>query len=93
MATPFTTDDLYLHRKVMSIHGVEGHGRVIGHTDRFRAAVVMAPVGNIETQLVLYPGETHVFLGKGAPSCRLDAADRIIAWLEHFTGETQAAST
>jgi dipeptidyl aminopeptidase/acylaminoacyl peptidase len=129
-----------------------------GHTDVFRAAVVMAPVGNIEThygtsdggfyadpfyvnskprfdrrvarelsplqyieqsttptlflqgkddercpkcqseelfvslyragdtpaELVLYPGETHSFLGTGRPSCRQDASERILAWLEHF---------
>jgi len=130
----------------------------IGHTDRFKAAVVMAPVGNIEThygtsdggyyadpyyiatkprfdreaarrlsplqyveqattptlfmqgkddercpkcqseelfvslyragetpaQLVLYPGESHGFLGEGAPACRNDAAERILAWIQHY---------
>jgi dipeptidyl aminopeptidase/acylaminoacyl peptidase len=133
----------------------------IGHTERFKAAVVMAPVGNIEThygtsdggyyadpyyiatqpkfdralarelsplqyversttptlfmqgkddercpkcqseelfvsmyragetptELVLYPGETHGFLGEGAPSCRRDAAERIIAWVTHYALE------
>lgn len=128
----------------------------VGHSNRFKAAVVMAPVGNIEThygtsdggyyadpyfmgtaprfdsekarelspmqyiersttptlfmqgkddercpkcqseelfvrmsrasdspaELVLYPGEGHGFLGTGAPSCRVDAAKRIIRWLE-----------
>jgi dipeptidyl aminopeptidase/acylaminoacyl peptidase len=132
-----------------------------GHTDLFRAAVVMAPVGNIEThygtsdggfyadpfyvnskprfdrrvarelsplqyieesttptlflqgkddercpkcqseelfvslyragdtpcELVLYPGETHSFLGTGTPSCRQDACERILDWLEHFVDE------
>jgi len=126
----------------------------IGHTDRFDAAVVMSPVGNIEThygtsdggyyadplylgtaprfnralarklsplqyveqartptlfmqgkddercpkcqseemfvslmragdtptELVLYPGEDHSFLGQGKPSCRADAAGRIVEW-------------
>lgn len=126
----------------------------IGHTDLFKAAVVMAPVGNIEThygtsdggyyadplyigtapqfdreksrelsplqsiekattptiflqgkddercpkcqseelfvslyragdthtELVLYPGEGHLFLGEGKPRCRADAAQRIIDW-------------
>ena len=129
-----------------------------GHTDLFKAAVVMAPVGNIEThygtsdggyyadpfyvasqprfdrekarelsplqyieksgtptlfmqgkddercpkcqseemfvslyragdtpaELVLYPGEHHSFLGSGAPSCRHDAANRIVDWFERF---------
>ena len=131
----------------------------VGHTDVFKAAVVMAPVGNVEThygtsdggyyadpkyvdsaprfdrgraralspmqhieasttpvlflqgkddercpkcqseemfvslmragdtpaELVLYPGEDHHFLGEGAPSCRRDAARRIVAWLERWT--------
>jgi dipeptidyl aminopeptidase/acylaminoacyl peptidase len=130
-----------------------------GHTDLFKAAVVMAPVGNIEThygtsdggyyadpfyvasapnfdrklaralsplqhieksttptlfmqgkedercpkcqseelfvslmragetpaELVLYPGETHSFLGSGSPSCREDAALRIVDWLTRST--------
>jgi dipeptidyl aminopeptidase/acylaminoacyl peptidase len=128
----------------------------VGHTDVFRAAIVMAPVGNIEThygtsdggyyadpmyvsgthsfdrhkarqlsplqsiekaktptlfiqgkddercpkcqseelfvslmragdtptELVLYPGEDHHFLGEGAPSVRQDAAERIVDWVE-----------
>jgi dipeptidyl aminopeptidase/acylaminoacyl peptidase len=135
-----------------------------GHTDVFRAAVVLAPVGNIEThygtsdggfyadpfyvaskprfdrrvarelsplqyieqsttptlfmqgkedercpkcqseelfvslyragdtpaELVLYPGETHGFLGSGTPSCREDAAERILGWIEHHAGATPA---
>ena len=136
-----------------------------GHTDLFRAAVVMAPVGNIEThygtsdggfyadpyylnskprfdrriarelsplqyieqsttptlflqgkddercpkcqseelfvslyragetptELVLYPGEGHSFLGTGRPSCREDASERILEWLERFVGEPRPA--
>jgi dipeptidyl aminopeptidase/acylaminoacyl peptidase len=131
-----------------------------GHTDLFKAAVVMAPVGNIEThygtsdggfyadpfyvhsqprfnrriarelsplqyieqsttptlfmqgkddercpkcqseelfvslyragdtpcELVLYPGETHSFLGTGTPSCRQDASERILGWVQSFVG-------
>jgi dipeptidyl aminopeptidase/acylaminoacyl peptidase len=130
-------------------------GWAIGHSNQFRAAVVMAPVGNIEThygtsdggyyadpyymeseenfdrelakklspmaqverattptlfmqgaddercpkcqseelfvslmragdtpsELVLYPGEDHHFLGEGTPSVREDAARRIIDWI------------
>ncbi|MFL6695029.1 MAG: prolyl oligopeptidase family serine peptidase [Ramlibacter sp.] len=138
----------------------------VGHTDAFKAAVVMAPVGNIEThygtsdggyyadpmyvdsaprfdrhrarelsplqhieasttpvlflqgkddercpkcqseemfvsmmrgsetpaELVLYPGEDHHFLGEGAPSCRRDAARRIVDWVERWTARQGAAS-
>ena len=136
-----------------------------GHSDLFRAAVVMAPVGNIEThygtsdggfyadpfyvnsqprfdrrvarelsplqyieesttptlfmqgkddercpkcqseelfvslyragdtpaELVLYPGETHGFLGTGTPSCRQDANERILEWLQRHAGERAGA--
>jgi dipeptidyl aminopeptidase/acylaminoacyl peptidase len=138
----------------------------VGHTDMFKAAVVMAPVGNIEThygtsdggyyadpmyvdsaprfdrrrarelsplqhieasktpvlflqgkedercpkcqseemfvslmrasetpaELVLYPGEDHHFLGEGAPSCRCDAARRIVEWVERWTSTKGAAT-
>jgi dipeptidyl aminopeptidase/acylaminoacyl peptidase len=43
--------------------------------------------GDTPTQLVLYPGESHEFLGGGSPACRRDAADRIVAWLEHYLAE------
>ena len=138
-----------------------------GHTDLFKAAVVMAPVGNIEThygtsdggyyadpyylnskprfdreraralsplqhieksntptlfmqgkddercpkcqseelfvsllragetpgELVLYPGETHGFLGTGTPSCRRDAAQRIIAWIDRYCSQPRVNGT
>ncbi|RYZ12984.1 MAG: S9 family peptidase [Comamonadaceae bacterium] len=141
-------------------------GWATGHTDLFRAAVVMAPVGNIEThygtsdggyyadpfyvasqprfdrelarslsplqhieksgtptlfmqgkedercpkcqseelfvsllragdtpaELVLYPGETHAFLGSGSPACREDAARRIIDWLARHAGTPIASA-
>jgi dipeptidyl aminopeptidase/acylaminoacyl peptidase len=44
--------------------------------------VSLARAGDTPAELVLYPGETHGFLGSGAPSCREDAANRIIAWME-----------
>jgi hypothetical protein len=33
---------------------------------------------------VLYPGADHHFLGQGTPSCRRDAAARIIDWLRRW---------
>ena len=43
--------------------------------------------GDTPTELVLYPGETHSFLGTGTPSCRQDASQRVVDWLERFAGE------
>jgi dipeptidyl aminopeptidase/acylaminoacyl peptidase len=47
--------------------------------------------GETPTELVLYPGETHSFLGTGTPSCRQDANERIVEWLERFAGPKAAA--
>ena len=36
---------------------------------------------------LLYPGEDHHFLGEGSPSCRVDAAKRIVDWVSsHLEG-------
>jgi dipeptidyl aminopeptidase/acylaminoacyl peptidase len=43
--------------------------------------VSLMRAGDTPTELVLYPGEDHHFLGEGAPSCREDAATRIIEWV------------
>ena len=46
--------------------------------------VSLCRAGDTPTQLVLYPGESHRFLGHGKPACRYDAANRLVAWLEHY---------
>jgi len=43
--------------------------------------VSLARAGDTPAELVLYPGEYHGFLGTGSPSCREDAAGRIIDWV------------
>jgi dipeptidyl aminopeptidase/acylaminoacyl peptidase len=48
--------------------------------------------GETPAELVLYPGETHSFLGSGAPSCREDAARRIVDWLEQWCGSGKGRS-
>lgn len=47
--------------------------------------------GETPAELVLYPGESHGFLGEGTPSVRADAAGRIIDWLCRFLGRTARA--
>jgi dipeptidyl aminopeptidase/acylaminoacyl peptidase len=46
--------------------------------------------GETPTELVLYPGETHSFLGTGTPSCREDASERILEWIERYVGAKKA---
>jgi len=53
--------------------------------------VSLARAGETPAELVLYPGETHGFLGAGAPSCREDAARRIIEWIGRHTAPADAA--
>jgi dipeptidyl aminopeptidase/acylaminoacyl peptidase len=48
--------------------------------------VSLARAGDTATELVLYPGETHGFLGSGKPDCRADAARRIVDWIGRFCG-------
>jgi dipeptidyl aminopeptidase/acylaminoacyl peptidase len=43
--------------------------------------VSLMRAGDTPTELVLYPGEDHTFLGEGKPSCRADAANRIVDWI------------
>jgi dipeptidyl aminopeptidase/acylaminoacyl peptidase len=43
--------------------------------------VSMMRAGDTPTELVLYPGENHSFLGQGKPSCRADASQRIVDWI------------
>jgi dipeptidyl aminopeptidase/acylaminoacyl peptidase len=43
--------------------------------------VSLMRAGSTPTELVLYPGEDHHFLGEGTPSVREDAARRIIDWV------------
>lgn len=47
--------------------------------------VSMMRAGSTPAQMVLYPGENHGFLGEGAPSCRADAARRIIDWVTQYS--------
>jgi dipeptidyl aminopeptidase/acylaminoacyl peptidase len=46
--------------------------------------------GDTETELILYPGEDHHFLGEGKPSTRADAAQRIVAWVTRHAGHPVA---
>jgi dipeptidyl aminopeptidase/acylaminoacyl peptidase len=48
--------------------------------------VSLARAGGTPTELVLYPGETHGFLGSGKPACRADAARRIVHWITRHCG-------
>jgi dipeptidyl aminopeptidase/acylaminoacyl peptidase len=46
--------------------------------------VSLMRAGDTPTELVLYPNADHHFLAEGTPSCRRDAAARIIDWLRRW---------
>lgn len=53
--------------------------------------VSLCRAGDTPTELVLYPGESHGFLGSGTPSCREDAATKIVDWIVRHTLEAEGA--
>jgi len=40
----------------------------------------------VETELVLYPGGSHLFVLVGPPSHRIDYSRRVVEWVERFAG-------
>jgi dipeptidyl aminopeptidase/acylaminoacyl peptidase len=53
--------------------------------------VSLMAASDTPTELVLYPGEDHLFLSEGAPSCREDAAMRIVEWVTAHVKDGEAA--
>ncbi|NEE02758.1 serine hydrolase [Phytoactinopolyspora halotolerans] len=47
----------------------------------------------VPSQLVLYPGASHLFILDGRPSHRLDYARRIVDWITRHTTETTTQTT
>ena len=43
----------------------------------------------VPTELVIYPGGSHVFPLLGAPSHRVDYARRVVEWVERFAGSSR----
>ncbi|HYE40593.1 MAG TPA: prolyl oligopeptidase family serine peptidase, partial [Ramlibacter sp.] len=52
--------------------------------------VSLMRAGTTPTEMVLYPGEDHHFLGEGTPSVREDAARRIIEWVSRHVQHAPA---
>ena len=49
--------------------------------------VSLMNAGDTPAEPVLYPGESHSFLGEGKPKCREDAARRIVEWIKHHSAQ------
>lgn len=56
--------------------------------------VTLMCAGDTPSELVVYPGEDHHFLGEGTPSVREDACERIIDWVtKHIDHAPQPAAS
>jgi dipeptidyl aminopeptidase/acylaminoacyl peptidase len=67
------------------VHGEADDRCPIGQGEELFIGVLAA--GRVPTELVRYPGASHMFRSTGRPSHRLDVNRRTIAWLERHTLE------
>lgn len=73
-----------VHTPTLVIHGAEDRTCPLGQAQQWHTALVEL---GVPTELVVYPGASHVFILLGPPSQRLDFNRRVLGWLEqHTTG-------
>jgi dipeptidyl aminopeptidase/acylaminoacyl peptidase/CubicO group peptidase (beta-lactamase class C family) len=66
------------------IHGAEDRTCPLGQAQQWHTTLCEL---DVPTQLVVYPGASHIFILAGPPSQRLDFNRRVLGWLEqHTTG-------
>ncbi len=65
------------------LHGEADDRCPIGQGEEFYIGLVAA--GRAPCEFVRYPGASHLFLGQGRPSHRVDYCRRVVAWVERYT--------
>jgi dipeptidyl aminopeptidase/acylaminoacyl peptidase len=60
------------------LHGAEDHRCPVGQAEQWFSALRSQ---GVDTEMVLYPGEGHLFILNGRPSHRVDYNQRIVDWL------------
>jgi dipeptidyl aminopeptidase/acylaminoacyl peptidase/CubicO group peptidase (beta-lactamase class C family) len=65
------------------IQGAEDLRCPVGQAQQWHAALRER---GVPTRLVLYPGGSHLVIVSGPPSHRIDFNERIVDWLEQYTG-------
>lgn len=65
------------------LHGADDERCPVGQARQWHAALRDR---GVPTELVLYPGGSHLMVVGGPPSHRLDLNRRTVAWLERFAG-------
>ncbi len=72
------------------LHGESDDRCPIGQGEELFIGLVAA--GRAPVEFVRYPGESHLFLGSGRPSHRLDVTRRVVAWVERYVSGAPAQS-
>jgi dipeptidyl aminopeptidase/acylaminoacyl peptidase/CubicO group peptidase (beta-lactamase class C family) len=68
------------------IQGAEDLRCPVGQAQQWYAALRER---DVPTQLVLYPGGSHLVIINGAPSHRVDFNERIVDWLQRYAGDAE----
>ncbi|HZY19336.1 MAG TPA: S9 family peptidase [Ramlibacter sp.] len=76
---------------VLFMHGKEDERCPRCQSEEMFVSLMRA--GDTPAELVVYPGADHHFLDQGAPTCRRDAARRIVAWVERWCGPDRAGKS
>ncbi len=77
----------YAHRirtPTMIFHGEADHRCPIGQSEQMFVALRQA---GCETELVRYPGGSHMFFAQGLPAHRMDFLTRTLAWFKEHLGD------
>lgn len=70
-----------VHTPTLILHGLADHRCPVNQAEQWFVALRARCV---PTELVLYPGESHLFIILGRPSHRVDYAKRLVDWLHRF---------
>lgn len=72
------------------LHGEDDQRCPVNQGERWFATL---RTRRVPTRLVVYPGESHLFLNTGLPSHRLDYNSRLIDWIEHYVPDASGVQT
>ena len=80
--SPYTRVDR-VSTPTLVLHGAEDRTCPVGQAQQWYQALRER---GVETEMVLYPGGSHLFPLDGPPSHRLDYSRRVVDWVERYAG-------
>jgi dipeptidyl aminopeptidase/acylaminoacyl peptidase len=72
------------------LHGEADDRCPIGQGEELYTAILAA--GKATAEMVRYPGQSHLFLGSGRPTHRVDYVRRVVEWLERHVSNPASVS-